>query len=394
MSPRILVLYCGLLLSVTAFSIDITLPAFTLMAADLSAPYASVQLVIPVFLLMTGVGQFFSGPLSDRFGRRPVVLAGLAIYALGALVCMISPQIEYLLFGRAIQGLGASVGPVVARAILRDLFSGRELARNIALATMIFAVGPIVAPLLGVSIMLLGTWRLVFLVIMGFGTLLFLTGFFRLPETNKSPNPAAARPAIFWKNMQTVMRNDRSRLYVLMSGPILAMMLVILVAIPRVYHETFGIDGAMFALLFALHGLGIIFGQILNRRMITSLGTAPAMRVGATLLVLTVTAMVVIDLVGWMNAYVLSAILVVFAVGYLIVAANSAALALDPHGEIAGFVSSFLGFCSQIVGSVIAIILATVIGGDLTVFIIVLFFTCGFVLAMLVVFRESHEEID
>jgi len=392
MSPRLIVLYCGLLLSVTAFSVDITLPAFSLITREFATDYTNVQMVIPVFLIATGIGQLVTGPISDRFGRRPAVLMGLGVYAFGALVCMSSPTIETLLAGRAIQGLGASIGPVVARAILRDLFTGKELARNMALATMIFAFGPIVAPLLGVSIMLLGTWRLIFLVITGFGIILLLIGYFRLPETNQARNPSATSLPAIWSNIKKVMHNDRSRLYVLLVGPIMACMMVILVSVPRVYHDTFGIDGALFAVLFALHGLGIIVGQIVNRKMITLLGTAPAMRIGAGILWVTVLAMLCLDQAGLLNAYVTSLMLVIYATGYLIVASNSAALALDPHGPIAGFVASFLGFSAQFIGSLIGIATAIVIGGDLTRFIIVLLAVCSFVLLVLFVFREIGRE--
>lgn len=182
MSPGSIVLYCGFLLTVTAFSVDITLPAFGLIAADLGADYGQVQLVVPLFILATGFGQMLAGPLSDRFGRKPVVLGGMALYAAGATICQFAPSIEVLLSGRILQGLGAAAGPVVGRAIIRDLFAGQALARNLALATMIFAFGPIVAPLLGISIMSVGSWRSIFFVITLFGLALLLIGWLALPE--------------------------------------------------------------------------------------------------------------------------------------------------------------------------------------------------------------------
>jgi len=243
MTPGSIVLYCGFLLTVTAFSVDITLPAFGLIAADLQADYGKVQLIVPLFILATGFGQIIAGPLSDRFGRKPIVLAGMGIYAIGATICQFAPNIEVLLAGRVIQGLGAAAGPVVGRAIIRDLFVGNALARNLALATMIFAFGPIIAPLLGISIMSVGSWRAIFLVITCFGLILLVIGWLALPESNTSKNPMATQPRTLWTNTKTAFANPQSRFYLLMSGPVMAMMIVILVSIPRVFKETFAIEG-------------------------------------------------------------------------------------------------------------------------------------------------------
>ncbi len=381
-SPKAIVIYCGLLLTMTAFSVDITLPAFTLIAAELQADYSSVQMVVPVFIFAAGFGQIVMGPLSDRYGRKPVILAGLAVYCLGAVICLFAPAIEILLLGRAIQGIGAAVGPVVGRAVLRDLFAGPVLAGNIALATMIFAFGPIVAPLLGVAIMQAGSWRYVFLVIVIFGLALLISGFLRLGETNQKRDLAATRPSTLWKNLRTVMANPQSRFYVLMTGPIMAMMLSILISIPRVFKEMYDIDGTRFALLFALHGFGIIIGQIINRRMIAKFGTAATMRSGAILIFAISLFMMSLNYTGAMGP-VLSFTLILFATGYLVVLANATALAIDPHGQIAGFVSSLLGFWSQFFGSLLAVLLAVFIGGDLTSFIAVLAVITGFVMLTL-----------
>lgn len=392
MSANTIVLYCGLLLSVTAFSVDITLPAFSLIAADLSADYALVQLIIPAFIMATGLGQMLAGPLSDRFGRKPVILAGLSIYSAGALLCLVAPAIEWLLAGRCIQGLGAAVGPVIGRAVIRDLFHGTELARNMALATMIFAFGPIVAPLLGVGIMQMGTWRLIFMVIAAFGIALLVIGAWRLPETIPARDREATRPRRIAANLSTVFAHPASRFYVLLAGPVMAMMLSILISIPRVYEESFGISGTLFAVLFALHGLGIIAGQFVNRMMIRRLGIVPAMLTGAVVVMLTSCLMVLLALAGLKGPYVLSAMMILFATSFLIVMSNSTALALDPHPMIAGFVSSLFGFLAQLVGSLIAIGAAMWIGGDTMRFAIAITCLSGFVLAAIVVKERRQLE--
>lgn len=383
-----LIIFCGFLLSATAVSVDITLPAFSLIAGELPADYATVQLIVPVFIAATGIGQLAMGSLSDRYGRRPVVIAGLSVFAAGSAICLIAPDITTMLTGRAVQGLGASAGPVIGRAILRDRFSGRELARNMALSSMIFAFGPIVAPLAGVGILTLGHWRHIFLAILANSVLLIGFAILRLPETAPRRDPAATRPGVMTANTIAVLGHPQSRFYIMMSGLIMGIMLTVLVSIPRVYAETFGITGTLFALLFAMHGTGIIIGQFANRAIIQAFGTERAMLAGSAVLVVTTLLMAVCHALALLDAYAMSAIMILFATGYLVVLANATALTLDPHGRIAGFVSSFFGFTSQVAGSAVAIILAIVIGGNLIYFVYCMFALTSAVFVLLVMRRK------
>ena len=389
MSNPAIVIFCGLLLSVSAFSVDITLPAFSFMADDLAAPYSQIQLVVPVFLACIGVGQIFSGPLSDRFGRKPVMLGGLALFAAGSVVCVMAGSIDMLLAGRALQGLGASGGPVVARAVLRDLFSGRQLASNIALATMVFAFGPIVAPLAGVGLMQFGGWRFIFLAILAFGLLLLAFGVFRLPETIRERDLNALRAFRWRSNLAAMLGNRQSRTYTILFGPIMTMMILLLVAMPRVYDESFGITGTPFAFFFAYHGVGIIIGQYLNRIMIVKIGVENAMLVGSVISVAVSVMMFLLEVAGLLNAYVLSACLMLFAIGFLTIMANAMALALDPHGTIAGFVSSIVESSGRIVASLAGAVFAWVIGGDVHVCVIALLATTVLVLISLLLVRKT-----
>jgi DHA1 family bicyclomycin/chloramphenicol resistance-like MFS transporter len=147
-----LIAFCGLLLSVSAFSCDITLPAFWSMQGDLGAPIEWVQAVVPVFLIFQAIGQLAFGPVSDRYGRRPVILVGLVLYLAGAAIASLAQGIGVVHVGRAAQGFGSACGIAVGRAVLRDISHGPAL-QAMAMA-MIFAVGPISAPLSAT-----GSWR-------------------------------------------------------------------------------------------------------------------------------------------------------------------------------------------------------------------------------------------
>lgn len=390
-SSRALVFYCGILMSITAFSVDITLAAFSFISNELDAPYASVQMIIPVFIISIGFGQIVMGPLSDRFGRKPIIITGLVIYLIGAVICLFAANIEILLLGRAVQGIGAAVGPVLSRAVLRDNFSGPELARNMALATMLFAVGPIVAPLLGAVILQIGSWRYIFLVIVLFSLGVLLTGVWFLQETNRNKDASALSMGRIKNNIQLAFGNRQSRFFILMSGPIMLNILLILICLPRIFKEVYGIEGSWFAVIFAFHGIGIIIGQIVNRRMIPKIGTANAMRVGACVIFASSVLMGVLYYADFLGPYVISAVMALFATGYLVILSNATALALDPMGHIAGFVSSLFGFFAQFISSIAGALLALWIGGDLSSFIIVMLMLTGCLMTILFFWSESEE---
>src|SRR5262245_54608436 len=138
-----LIVFCGLLLTISAFSCDITLPAFWAMERDLGAPIEWVQAMVPVFLFSAACGQIVCGPVSDRFGRKPVIVAGLALYLLGTVIALIAQNILTVHLGRMAQGFGSAASVAVGRAVLRDVSHGRALAQAMAWAMAIFALGPI-----------------------------------------------------------------------------------------------------------------------------------------------------------------------------------------------------------------------------------------------------------
>ena len=370
--PRFIVAYCGLLLTLAAFSVDIMLPAFPDIAGDFATDINIVQLVIPAFIASIGVGQIICGSLSDKYGRKPVILAGLAVFLVGTLCCVFAPTIEFLLLGRILQGLGCATATVLGRTVLRDMFSGNDLARNLALAMMVFAFGPIVAPLIGAGLMLFTGWRVVFGVMMALGLLLLFVTIVTLPETLKKKNPDAMRFSRIGNCIGAVINHPQSRFYLLLSAFTYALMLLILTNLPQVFDRNFGISGTWFAILFAIHGFGIIIGQFANRRLIDGIGVLRTTLSGSVVLFAVATIMVMSAHAGLLGPYFLSGMMIAFATSFLIVYANSAAMTLDPHGEIAGFTSSFYGFFSQVGGTILVIPLSFLISGDLIIFTVIL----------------------
>lgn len=386
MNQRAIVVYCGLLMSISAFTVDITLPSFPAMAADLDAPFEQVQWTITLYMVGAGLGQLLWGSLSDRFGRRLVLGAGLGLFLVGCLSAAFSPSILALLASRFLQGAGAAAAIVCSRAILRDLHAGEELARSLALATAIFAVGPIFAPLIGAGMAAVAGWRFIFLALAIFAAGLLLA-LLRLPETLSSHSMDAVRPKVFAARTLRLFRHPQSRHFLLLSAVIMSSMLLILAVAPRIYEHAFGLTGTGFALFFALHGMGIVIGQTINRRLIRRVGVVDAMIAGNAVLIISAGLMVAFALAEWMNAYLMTALLVLFATSYLLVYSNAAAMVLDPHGDIAGFTAAFYGFTSQIGASVAVSLLVIGIAASTVAFAAVLIAICGTCLAGLLLWR-------
>jgi MFS transporter, DHA1 family, multidrug resistance protein len=359
---RWIVAYCGVLMSISSFSVDITLPSFPAMVSDLGTRFELVQWTITSYMIGAGLGQLFWGSASDRFGRRPVLAAGLGLFLLGCLGAAFASSISLMLACRVLQGLGAAAAIVSSRAIIRDRYSGEDLARNLALATAIFAVGPIFAPLLGAGVAALAGWRFIFLGLSVFaaGLLIVLV---RVPETLPARAPDALRLAVFMQRSRRLLKHPQSCYFVFLSAVVMASMLLILASTPRIYEHAFGLSGTTFAVYFAFHGLGIVLGQAANRRLIRSIGIVKAMIAANIVLVVAVALMLGFIFAGLMSAILMTALITLFATSYLIVYSNAAAMVLDPHGDIAGFTAAFYGFVSQI-GSALLVSVLVVLTGD------------------------------
>lgn len=375
MRPRTIIIYCGLLMSSAAFSTDIVLPSFPAIETGLATSNTLVQWTISAFMMAAGAGQVVWGGVSDRFGRRAALGVGLAIYFAGCLLAVFTPSIELLLAARALQGFGAASAMVSSRAIIRDLHSGDDLAHNLALATAIFAAGPILAPLLGGVIEELSGWRMTFGALAAYGGLL-LVAVAALPETIASKTADATRLATIIRRTRRMLAHPQSRHFLVFSAITNSAMFLILASLPVIYDVHFGVTGFAFSVFFAIHGLGIVVGQIGNRRLIRSRGTVPAMITGGIILVVTgvlITAGAVLDL---LNAYSLSAVMILYATSYMIVYSNASSMVLDPHGDIAGFAAAVFGFCSQVGGALIVSVIVLFTGSSITAFGVALFSVC------------------
>lgn len=364
LSGNAIIIYCGLLLALSAFSVDITLPSLSLIESDLQQTPDIVKMTVTVYLLAFGLGQIFFGPFSDRRGRRVGVLSGLFLYVIGCLISFITPNIEILLIGRFLQGLGVSAGQVIGRAIMRDLYSGRDLAAKMALTVAIFAAGPLIAPLLGYVLTNLAGWRAVFLAMMFFGAALWGVGVLRLQETLAETDKQTWKIKTILHSYRRFIAHRQSRIFFFIGACMATIIYLFLANISQLFREEFGVSNAFFAVSFSFIGVGIIVGQIANHKLIRHIGALDGTALALGLLLSVSLLIAAISAVDELNVYGFVALMFLFSAAFSAVFSNATALAIDPHGDIAGLASSFIGFGAVVIGTFVASTLTYWCDGD------------------------------
>lgn len=347
----------AMMFATIAFSIDAMLPALPEIGASLSPDDINqAQLIISSFVLGMGVGTFFTGPLSDAFGRKPVIFVGSGLYCLGALASFFSQSLETILISRLLMGLGAAGPRVVAIAIVRDLYVGRDMARIISLAMMIFTLVPAFAPLLGSGIIAVSSWRGIFVAFAVFSLITVLWMSIRLEE----PLPREKRRPFRLPQLMGALRDMVShptvRLSIMAQTFCMSMLFTVIIMVQPVYDvvfarsESFPFWFMMVALMAGTASLlnASLVGRIGMRRMVTwALGVQILISTG-------VFALTQLSLgeptsfyifVFWQTS-------VFFMVGLTL--GNLNAIAMEPMGHIAGMAASVMGALSTVAAAVIA----------------------------------------
>jgi DHA1 family bicyclomycin/chloramphenicol resistance-like MFS transporter len=250
-------------------SIDMYIPALPRMTADLHADNATLQFTLTGFIMGLALGQLVAGPISDSAGRRKPLLVGLVVYIASSVLCALSPSAGLLIAARCLQALGAASAIVIARAIVRDLFSGREMTKFFSMLMLVSGLGPILAPVIGGQILRLTTWRGVFVVLIVFGSLLLIATAFALPEPLPPHN---RRPARLVSTLRTYrgLLADRAFLgYALAGGLAFGGLFAYISASSFVLQDCYGLSPQEFSLVFGANGVGIVLAGQLNGRLVS-----------------------------------------------------------------------------------------------------------------------------
>ena len=336
------------IVGVGALSIDMFLPSLPTIAATFATDAATAQLTLTVFLAALAVSQLLWGPLSDRLGRRRVLLAGLSVYTLAGAACAFVPGIRALIVARGVQALGAGSGPVIARAVVRDLYEPARAARILAAMGTAQALTPILAPIIGGWVHTLAGWEAVFVVQGVFGAVFVLTATRVVPETNVHAGAPAGdgiqRPVV------TLLRHPRYLAYVLVAALMFGGQFAFITGSSFALIGLLGVSPTTYGLCFAAVATGLMAGNFLSAKIGAAVGIDAMLRAGTAI---GAAAGVVMAALAW--AGVVSVVSVIgpmfgFAFGLGFVLPNAAAGAIGPFPRMAGLASAVLGFV-QLTGS-------------------------------------------
>ncbi|MGQ9368643.1 multidrug effflux MFS transporter [Azospirillum sp. ST 5-10] len=334
----------ALLMALTALSIDIMLVALP----DIAGTYAVTsannrQLVVTSYMLGFAAGQPVHGPLSDRFGRKPVLAVGLVVFAIGSVGAAFAPEFGWLLAARALQGLGAAAPRVVAIAVIRDRFAGRDMARVMSFVMMIFIIVPVLAPALGEAILHIGPWPWIFGVLFLAAALALGWSALRLPETrpphDRMPLSGPALTAAF----RRVVTTRRSLGYTVAAGFLFGSLLAYVGSAQQVFVDVYGL-GDLFPIVFGAIAAAMAAASLTNAKLVGRLGMR---RVSHAALIGYVAICAVLALAGFPEDLPLIPFCGFLAATFFafgLIAPNFNALAMEPLGHVAGMASSFIGF--------------------------------------------------
>ncbi len=367
-SPFEFVAMMAMMVATVAFSIDSMLPAMPDIANDLTpdAPNRA-QLILTSFVVGIGIGTFFVGPLSDTFGRKPVIYAGYGVFVLGCLVSAFTESWAIMLAGRVLQGFGAAAPRIVTVAMVRDEYEGRAMARIMSIVMAAFIIVPVVAPALGQGLILLGGWRSTFagLVVLA----LAVVGWFALRqrETLAPEDKRAFRLGDIAAGLREILRTRVALGYTLTAGLMYGMFVGYLGAAQQIFQGVFGV-GELFAAYFALASTALGAAAIVNASLVMRLGMRRL--TGLALVALTGLSFgfwALLPLYGGqppMLLFILWQLSVFFCVG--ITFGNLNALALEPLGHMAGLGAAFVGSLATFLSLPLAAAISARINGTVT----------------------------
>jgi DHA1 family bicyclomycin/chloramphenicol resistance-like MFS transporter len=346
-------LVLGLLSAVGPLGIDLYLPALPLIGQDLQASIGAVQASLMIFFIALGAGQLVYGPLSDMLGRKPPLYFGLVLFAIGSVGCAFAPNVEFLLFMRFFQGLGACACTVIPRAVVRDLYTGHEALRMMSMLILVFSVAPILAPLIGSFLIEALGWRSSFWGMLGASLLGLLLMATQLRETRplavreaeraKRETSASGNWSVVWQSYRTLL-TDRHFLGVVLIGAFgISAFFTYLANSSFVLINHYGLTPRQFSIAFASNAAAFIGMSQLTSRLSQRFGLKPMVRVAAHGHAAVMLTLLLLFALG-VEALPVMLVLLFIGFGFLgLIVPASAILALDSHGPIAGTASALMG---------------------------------------------------
>ncbi|WP_050460880.1 multidrug effflux MFS transporter [Raoultella planticola] len=337
-----------------SLSTDIYLPAMPVMAAELQG---DAELTITGFLIGFAVAQLIWGPIGDRLGRRTPLFIGMVLFIIGSVGCALSVSIDQIIFWRVFQALGACTGPMLARAMVRDLFARTRAAQMLSTLTIVMAIAPIIGPLLGGQLISVTSWHAIFWLLAGIG-LLMLLALRWLPETLPPERRQQGSPLKAFHHYGQLLRNRIFIRYTLSLTCYYVAAYAFITGSPDVYIRYFGVEPQHYGWLFAVNILGLMTMSLVNRRLVQRYALGDLLKVALVVASLAMVAMAFSVKLHHGGLVGIALCVFLFFSMNGVIAATSTAAALDEAGEFAGSASAFIGALQYGSGIVSSLLLA------------------------------------
>ncbi|WP_235913811.1 multidrug effflux MFS transporter [Teichococcus coralli] len=388
MGFREFVAIIAVMMMANALAIDSMLPALPEIGHALGTTTDNQQQwIVTAYLLGFGAAQIIYGPLADRFGRKPVLLAGFAIYALASLVAMFSGAFGTMLAARAVQGIGAASTRVLAVSIVRDSYSGRKMAQVMSLAFIVFLAVPVVAPTLGQVIMLVAPWRFIFLFLAAFGAAAGLWVLSRLPETLHPEDRMPIAPGRVLAAFRFALSNRIAVGYMLAMALMMGGLFGFINSAQQVFADTFAAP-QLFTSIFAAIAVAMALASMLNAKLVGRFGTRRISHGSLLGYIGFAVVHATLALAGheslWSFALLQAGMMFCFG----LTGPNFGSMAMEPLGHIAGTASAVQGFITTFGGALIGFFIGQQFDGT-TAPLMLGFAACGVLSLCMVLFAEG-----
>ena len=340
----------GLLTSIGALATDIMLPALGVMGRDLAvADINHTTLVVSVFFFGTAIGQLVVGPLSDAFGRKPVVIWGYGLFTAGCLLSLTAESWSLMVTARFLQGLGAAAPRVVSVAIVRDRYKGRAMARIMSIIMAIFILAPIIAPLMGQGLIFIGGWQATFvgLILVAVPSAIWFSR--AIPETLSPAHRRRFRPAVIFNGVVEVCSHRVTVIYMLVMGLIGGPFISYLATSRQIFQDIYGV-GDMFVIYFALGSIAAGIASLLNARLVMRHGMRRLTGIATAMLTFVSAALWGWAAIGGTPDFIIFMLWqtsFIFCIGMIF--GNLQALAMEPLGHVAGLAAAIFGAVSTLI---------------------------------------------
>ena len=325
-------LFLALLTALPALSIDMALPSLALIQADFQAPQTEAAAVIAIFIAGFSSAPIVAGPLADRFGRRAIMVIGLALFTLCAAGAALAPSIHALLAFRLVQGASAGAIGILPRAIIRDLFEGREARVQLSAVSVVFGVAPLIAPALGGAILAFGSWRLIFVLLTGVGALTAIAALTLFDETHASENRRNLKPSTIFAGYRRALTSPACAGFSLVGGLLFAGLFAYVNVSPLLFMQGYGVSKTAFAGFFAIAGSGVMVGSTVNAWLLNhGVRAKRVLDVGLALDCAAALALLAVGLAGVGSALIVAVLVMVFVSAFGLVFPNAVHEAIHPH---------------------------------------------------------------